>query len=204
MKILVADDHDMVREMIASYLEREDGVEVRLAATLDEVLALVDAEGAFDVVLLDYGMPGMDGLHGLRRALAATGGRPVALMSGVATRAVAEEALAAGASGFVPKTLGARSMLNALRFMAAGEIFAPVKWMTESAEEAESPLVRALTARELQVLERLCDGRSNKEIARDLELQEVTVKLHVKTLCRKLEARNRTHAAMIAKEAHLF
>lgn len=203
MKLLVADDHDLVREMIASYLESQDDIEVSLAATLDEALGIIAADGPFDVVLLDYGMPGMNGLDGLRRALAASEGRPVALMSGVATRSVAEEALAAGAAGFVPKTLGAKSVLNALRFMAAGEVYAPVRWMTAEAEDTH-PLATVLTEREMQVLERLCDGRSNKEIARDLGLQEVTVKLHVKTLCRKLDARNRTHAAMIAKETRLF
>jgi DNA-binding NarL/FixJ family response regulator len=64
-------------------------------------------------------------------------------------------------------------------------------------------LISPLTPRELDVLRRLCRGMANKEIARDLDLQEVTVKLHVKTLYRKIDARNRTHAAMIAKEAGL-
>ena len=146
----------------------------------------------------------MDGLAGLERAIAANQDKPVALMSGVASRTVAEDALAAGAAGFVPKTLGAKSMVNALRFMASGEQYAPVKWMTEMEAEASHPLADKLTAREMQVLEGLCDGKANKEIARDLDLQEVTVKLHVKTLSRKLDARNRTHAAMIARDAKLF
>ncbi|MEO0390226.1 MAG: LuxR C-terminal-related transcriptional regulator, partial [Pseudomonadota bacterium] len=60
------------------------------------------------------------------------------------------------------------------------------------------------TSRELEVLSGLCRGMANKEIARELDLQEVTIKLHVKTLCRKLDAKNRTQAAMIAKEAGLF
>lgn len=204
MKILVADDHDLVRDTIALFLQNEGGIEVTVAATLDEALVRIDEVGSFDLVLLDYGMPGMNGLAGLKRAIAANQDKPVALMSGVASRTVAEDALAAGAAGFVPKTLGAKSMVNALRFMASGEQYAPVKWMTEMEAEAAHPLADKLSAREMQVLEGLCDGKANKEIARDLDLQEVTVKLHVKTLSRKLDARNRTHAAMIARDAKLF
>lgn len=204
MKVLVADDHDMIREMIASFLETQDGASVALAGTLDEALERIAAEGPFDVVLLDYEMPGMNGLSGLAKALEATRKAPVALMSGIATRAIAEEALAAGAAGFLPKTLGAKSVVNALRFMAAGEIYAPVKWMTESAVADEHPIKQKLTERELQVLGHLCEGLSNKEIALQLGLQEVTVKLHVRTLCRKLDARNRIHAAVIGKEEGLF
>lgn len=89
--------------------------------------------------------------------------------------------------------------------MAAGEQYAPVQLMTEKVEEpAAHPLKDKLTRREFEVLQGLVDGLSNKEIGRRLELQEVTVKLHVKTLCRKLDARNRTNAAMIAKNAGLF
>ena len=76
--------------------------------------------------------------------------------------------------------------------------------MTEREEPPPNPLAGKLSARELEVLGGLVAGKSNKEIARDLELQEVTIKLHVKTLCRKLGARNRTHAAMIAKDAGAF
>ena len=204
MKILVADDHDLVRDTIALFLQNEGGIDVTVAATLDEALVRIDEAGSFDLVLLDYGMPGMDGLVGLKRAIAANQDKPVALMSGVASRTVAEDALGAGAAGFVPKTLGAKSMVNALRFMASGDEYAPVKWMTEMEAEASHPLADKLTEREMQVLEGLCDGKANKEIARDLDLQEVTVKLHVKTLSRKLDARNRTHAAMIARDAKLF
>jgi DNA-binding NarL/FixJ family response regulator len=76
--------------------------------------------------------------------------------------------------------------------------------MTATEEDPPNPLAQNLSARELQGLGGLTRGLSNKEIARELELQEVTIKLHVKTLCRKLEAKNRTHAAMIAKDANLF
>lgn len=200
MKILLADDHDLVRESIASFLEASGEMSVAMAPDLAGALESIDRENEFDLIVLDYGMPDMNGLDGLQKAMAASGGKPVALISGTAARDVAEAALAMGAAGFIPKTLGMKTLMNALQFMAAGEQYAPVQWMTAVEEQPTNALADRLSERELQVLKGLCKGDSNKEIARDLDLQEVTVKLHVKTLCRKLGARNRTHAAMIARD----
>ena len=205
MKILIADDHDLVRDMLSALLAQEPGIAVVTAGNFDEASQRMLREGPFDVVLLDYSMPGMNGLEGLRKARELNLGSPVALLSGTAPRAVAEEALASGAAGFLPKTMPAKSLVHAVRFMAAGEQYAPVQLMTEKPNEPVAhPLKDKLTKREFDVLQGLVDGLSNKEIGRRLDLQEVTVKLHVKTLCRKLEARNRTSAAMIAKNAGLF
>ena len=120
MRLLLADDHDLVRETLAAFLMAEGYEEVRCVATLPEALAVLATDRQFDLVLLDYSMPGMNGLQGLAKALELTGGRPVAIISGSATRAIAEEALAAGAMGFLPKSMAARSLIHAIRFMAAG------------------------------------------------------------------------------------
>ena len=201
MEVLLADDHDLVRETIAAFLESDGATTVTAASTLDEVLEAIETRGPFDIVLLDFEMPGMEGLAGLSRAKQASGDKPVGLISGTASRDVAEKALEMGAAGFLPKTLPARSLLNAVRFMAAGEVYAPVDFMAQRDETAEHEFQTQLSSREREVLIGLTQGLSNKEIARELTLQEVTVKLHVKTLSRKLSARNRTHAAMIAKES---
>lgn len=203
MKILIADDHDLVREALGSLIEKEPDLEVDHAEDFGGARDRLAAAGPFDLVLLDWTMPGMRGLDGLADAIRLNDGKPVALMSGTASRNVAEEALAAGAAGFLPKTMAARSLVSAIRFMAMGEQFAPVQFMTEKEPEETNPLAAKLTERERQVIDGICQGLSNKEIARDLDLQEVTVKLHVKTACRKLGARNRTQAAMIAKDEGL-
>jgi DNA-binding NarL/FixJ family response regulator len=88
--------------------------------------------------------------------------------------------------------------------MAMGEQYAPVDFMTAEPEPQNHPLAQNLTERELQVLRGLTEGKSNKEIARDLDLSEPTIKLHVKTLYRKIGASNRTQAALMAREAGLF
>lgn len=202
MRLLIADDHELLRDTLDLWFQRE-GIEVTPARDLPGALAAVAAAPAFDLILLDYGMPGMDGLQGLSRALAEGKGARVALISGVAPREVAEQALAMGAAGFLPKTLPARSLVNAVRFMAMGEQYAPIEFMTAASAPA-NPLAERLSPRELQVLQKLCEGKANKEIAISLGIQEPTVKLHMKTLYRKIGAHNRTQAALIAKQAGLF
>ena len=205
MRILIADDHDLLRETLSMFLASEGSIDTALASTLDAALDLIQSDEKFDLIMLDYNMPGMAGLNGLKRAMEASGGSPVALMSGIASRSVAEEALSFGAAGFVPKTLAAKTLVNAVRFMAMGEKYAPIDFMTaDDPTVAPNPLAQKLSRRELQVLEGLSKGKSNKEIARDLDLQEPTIKLHVKTLYRKIGAANRTQAALIAKEEGLF
>lgn len=199
MKILLADDHDLVREAIAAFLVNEGEASVVTTGSLPEALNEVKQKGPFDLVLLDYNMPGMNGLEGLRKMISVSEDRPVALLSGTTTRALAEEAISEGAAGFVPKTLASKSMVSATRFMAAGEIYAPFNLMQKKEEQTSG----LLSKREVDVLQGICRGQSNKEIARDFNIHEATVKLHAKTLCRKLGAKNRTHAAMIARDRNL-
>ena len=131
MRILVADDHDLVREAIAAFLSDGDMEEVHSVATLQDAVSAAQKKGTYDLVLLDYQMPGMNGLDGLERMIKANKGRPVAILSGSASREVAEAALKAGAQGFIPKTLSARSLVSAARFMAAGEVYAPLEFMQQ-------------------------------------------------------------------------
>lgn len=204
MKILFADDHGLIRDTICAFLQSEPDIRVSSAINFDEAAILMEEAAPYDLVILDYNMPGMKGLEGLKKAMELNFHSPVAIISGTIDRQTAEEALDLGAAGFLPKTISAKSMINAIRFMVTGEQYAPIQFMTQIEEVKVNPLAGRLSSREMQVLEGLVHGHSNKEIARSLELQEVTIKLHVKTLCRKLDARNRTQAAITAKDNGLF
>jgi len=204
MRVLIADDHDLLRDTLKLYLEAQGDIETRTASDLAGAHAAINEDGDFDLVLLDLNMPGMNGLEGLTRTIAMQDGLRVALLSGEATKSIVEKALGAGAAGFVPKTLSAKSMINAVRFMAMGEQYAPLDFMTAEEESPSHPLADRLTPRELQVLKGLTEGKSNKQIARDLDITEPTVKLHMKTLYRKLDVANRTQAALVAREQGLF
>jgi DNA-binding NarL/FixJ family response regulator len=195
-KIVVADDHGIIRDLIRDCLNEIEGAEVSTAANLEAALQLIEEKGPADLVLLDYGMDGMNGLHGLSQMQKANSGKPVALFSGVASPEIAQKVIEGGFAGFVPKSISTDALVSAVRLMMAGEIYVPFSFMKTRSDST-------LTRKELTVLGHVCDGKANKEIASILGLQEVTIKMHVKSVCKKLEARNRTHAAMIARDRNL-
>lgn len=202
--ILIADDHDLVRDTIAAYLEASSEFKVLTASTLDDALSKSNGLDAIDLLILDYHMPGMNGLAGLERARKVYPATKIAMLSGVANRDVANRAMEQGADGFIPKSLTAASMVNAIRFVLAGERYFPFDFGAADASSTTPTAFSNLSDREMQTLEQLCIGLSNKEIARNLGIAEVTVKLHVKNVLSKLGVTNRTQAALLAKEQHLF
>ena len=210
MRLLIADDHELLRDTLRSFLQQQDCLEICTVGDLDGALELLDAGESYDLILLDYTMPGMNGLDGLRHLLDRPDTGPVALISGIAETEVALQAVQMGAQGFLQKTMPAQSLLNAIRFMTLGERFVPVELILSHISDPVQPQKPVtdrpdvtLTPRETEVLAALCRGQTNKEIARALSLSEPTIKLHVKTLYRRLGATNRTQAAMIARNMGL-
>ena len=202
--ILIADDHDLVRDTIAAYLETVDGFNVFTAQDLNTALEVMSGLDSIDLLILDYNMPGMNGLQGLERACKSYPATKVALMSGVANRDVANKAMKRHARGFIPKSLSAVSFINAIKFILSGERYLPFDFASSAPAGKNHSDFTNISEREMQTLEQLCIGLSNKEIARNLDIQEVTVKLHVKNIFSKLGVSNRTQAALFAKERHLF
>lgn len=206
MRILVADDHNLVREGLRPFLqELGDAVAVIEAATLDEAVEKAANEG-LSLALLDLKMPGMDGLRGMEQFHARFPSVPTVILTGHINRDDVMAAVRAGASGYIPKTISGMALVNALRLVLSGEKYLPSFMLTDAAEEPTvvsgastkpSPL-DTLSPREREILGLLIEGRTNKDIARHLDLQEITIKIHLRNVYRKIGAVNRAQAVRIA------
>lgn len=203
IRILVADDHEMILDIARMYLDQQGDMSVVTVMDLDAALAAFRDEGPFDIVLLDYQMPGMDGLNGLVKMVSLAEDRPVAIITGNPTRNLMKQALDAGAAGIISKSLPIRSLANSIRFIHSGETYMPLHLMQED-QSSKSTDAGPLSAREMTVLGYLGEGRKNKEIAMSLGLSEGTVKMHVMSICKKLEATNRTQSVIIARDMGLL
>lgn len=200
MRILLADDHHLVREAIASYLTRAAADIVCIeAADFQQVRERLAGDTGFDLVILDYHMPGMNGLAGLDEVKQSLPQIPVAILSGAMDAQAAERALERGAAGVIMKNLRGTALLTALRLMAAGETYVPRSVVDAlPGRRAARPSFDNLTPRELDCIEHLVRGSPNREIAERLAISEITVKLHLNSAFKKMGARNRSDAVRIA------
>jgi len=210
-RILVADDHTLFRRGLKLLLvSLFEGVEVVEAGTVDEALNKLDSEESYDLLLLDLAMPGMEDFEGLKRLQACRPDLPTIMLSAMTAVDNIVESIRLGARGYILKSCSDESLKHAISLVLSGEIYVPAQVLSEPREDlqsfeavsspsmpADNPL-SSLTERQLEVVALLMDGCSNKEIGRALGLLESTVKAHVKVVLTKLNAANRTQAAMTA------
>jgi len=212
MKIILADDHALFRDGFALLLKQlEADAEVITAPSFTEALAQVREHPDADLLLLDLNMPGMHGLTSVAEVLQTFQSLPVAILSASESREDMEALLAAGASGFIPKSSASRVMLSAIKLILAGGVYIPTQMLGGGQAEAKEthPLQAGktktlLTGRQQDVLRLLAAGKSNKLICRDLNLGEGTVKVHVAAIFRTLNVNNRTEAAMEGRRLGLI
>lgn len=207
MKTLVADDHALLRAGLIQALSGLDPASIAFEASdADEVMEIIRAHPDLDLVLLDLFMPGANGFDLLSRVCGETGNTPVVVLSGSDDPAHMRKALDCGAAGYIHKSAAPKVMLTALGLVLAGGIYVPPDLVhapdaTDSDPSAPPGTAsEALTARQRDVLRLIAQGRSNKQIARNLALSENTVKIHVAAILRTLGASNRTEAVMRARE----
>jgi NarL family two-component system response regulator LiaR len=207
IRVLVVDDHAVVREGLRAFLELQDGIEVAgEAADGEEALAAADRLRP-DVVLMDLVMPRLDGISALRALRERLPDARVIVLTSFLDDDKLLPALRAGAAGYLLKNAQPQELARAVRVAHAGEaLLDPVvaARLVDSlaTDEAEQPLDR-LTPREREVLELIGRGFPNKQIARRLNLSEKTVKTHVGHVLAKLDVTDRTQAAVLAVRAGL-
>jgi DNA-binding NarL/FixJ family response regulator len=212
MKILIADDHELFRDGLRHVLDQLGGsLTIVEASDFEQAVAAVEREPDIDIVLLDLSMPGMtwnEGLQRLKDMLPEA--VPIIVLSASDDRRHVLQAVNMGAAGFIPKTSSSRVMLSALKLVLSGGVYLPPALLEQSSSQADGlgPManenaVSFLTPRQREVLALLGQGKSNKEIARVLQLAEGTVKLHVTAILKALNVNNRTRAVVAASQLGL-
>jgi DNA-binding NarL/FixJ family response regulator len=198
--VLIADDHPLFREALrfvcARILPEAAFVEVSGHADL---LAATQDDDRYALAIVDLMMPGGEDFADLRRLRKRMPATPTVVVSSRGDAATIRRAMACGVAGYVPKSLDARAMEEAIRLVLAGGAYVPpgLADADDSTGAAIDP--EPLTPRQAAVLEKLSLGRSNRQIAADLGIEEITVKVHISAILRKLHVKNRLEAVVAAQ-----
>jgi DNA-binding NarL/FixJ family response regulator len=207
MRVLIVDDHPLILEGLSNVLgELDAAVEVVTASNATDALRRLADPERFSLALLDLMLPGSDGMSLLEQMRAAHQDVPVVVLSGQDSRDNVNRAIDAGAMGFISKRSPTRVLVSALRLVLVGGVYVPPEAFVGA--KVRSPLsqdapartvgrdavVAGLTERQLEVLSFLVQGKPNKVISRELDLQESTVKTHIAAIFRALNVSNRTEA----------
>jgi DNA-binding NarL/FixJ family response regulator len=210
VRVLVVDDHQMFADALVALLEVEEGVEVIGAVGSGEEALDVCGPGRPDVVLMDIDLPGMDGIQATRGVLRICPEAKVVGISAMRDPQLLARAVAAGASGFVPKTRAAEELIRAVRAAAAGEMVLPegdlapvLERLRNGAERSSDVDARfaTMTRREIEVLQAFTDGLSTDEVAARFRIGVRTVRSHVENVLMKLGVHSKLEAVLLGLRA---
>ena len=200
--IIVADDHPLFRDALRQTVENTfPGARILEAGTLEEVAAAIDQNDDIDIILFDLNMPGTRAFSGLIYLRAQYPATPVCVVSASEDAATIRNAVAIGASGFVPKSASTDDIRTAIETILAGGQWAPRDIDLSLDNDPNADLIarlRSLTPQQVRVLMMLSEGLLNKQIAYELGVSEATIKAHVSAVLQKLQVENRTKAVLAA------
>ena len=207
IRVIVADDHPLFRAGVAEELGKDPGIEIiALAANGGEAVRLAQ-EKMPDVVLLDIAMPGKDGISAASSISLACPSTKIIMLTVSEHEDDLMAAFKAGAKGYVLKGVSGRELARVIRSVVDGEIFVSQalasRLLMEMSEPKSSDPFEELTPREMEILQLLAEGLSNREIGQRLHLAEKTVKHYMTNLLEKLEVGSRVQAALMAQKRKL-
>lgn len=205
LKILIADDHELFLDglrLVLSDLDSEIAVDT--ASNHHELQQKADGKTAYDLILTDLAMPGMPWHESLRRLKENNPDTPIVVLSAVTEPENVLQAVDIGASGFIPKTSSSKIILSALHLILAGGLYLPSELLSLQNKPEDTAVKGILTPRQLDVLRLMGQGKPNKIIARELDLSEGTVKLHVTAILKALNVINRTGAVIAGRNLGLI
>lgn len=208
MKILIADDHSIVREGLRNALNGF-GTDNHLleAGTADETRAQLSEHPDTELIILDLHMPGSNGLDLVSDLCNTYTDIPLAVLSAEEDPQIIQQAIDRGAAGFIPKSAASRVMVSALQLILSGGVYIPediFKAPLQNGKPGHNGTPPDLTQRQQDVLVLLAGGHSNKSIAKRLGLSEHTIKIHITGILRALGVNNRTEAAIACRELGLI
>lgn len=204
---LVIDDHPLFCEALTLTLRTAVGVQdIATAASLAEGIERAQGAPAPDIILLDLRLPDTDGLDGLIRLRKVVGSTPIIVISSLSDDRMIASVLKAGASGFVPKHSQRAVFVEAIGRILSGDTYTPDGYVAPADDMVvdDNDIIerlRSLTAQQARILELVCEGKLNKQIAYELDIAETTVKAHLTAILRKLQVQSRTQAVLIAQNA---
>jgi two-component system nitrate/nitrite response regulator NarL len=212
MKLLIVDDHPVLRDGLAALLlQLGPDTTVLQARDASEGIALVESHIDLDVIILDLAMPGMKGLQALSEFGHKRPDLPVIVLSSSEDPRDVRQALASGALGYVPKSASQQVLLSAVRLVLNGDLYIPPLILDDPSSAIEREISgadgsrdRLLTARQIEILILLSEGKPNKTIAAALTLSEKTVKAHISAIFKTLNVVNRTQAAIAGRKAGII
>jgi DNA-binding NarL/FixJ family response regulator len=202
---LIIDDHPLFCDALELTLKSvADFKEVVTADCLDAALQRLEGHPPPSLILLDLNLPDVSGLDGLMRLKRRAEKSPIVIVSSMTDNSIINGAIVAGASGFVPKHSRRSVFKEAIDHIATGGVYKPSGFVEENASEKSGDTVSrlsSLTNQQARILELICEGKLNKQIAYDLTIAETTVKAHVTAIMRKLGVQSRTQAVLVAQDA---
>lgn len=201
--VLIVDDHGLIRDGLrAILLSSFPACRIAEAGSFTEALDRLEAMPDPDLVLLDLYIPDAQRFSALEQLRVDFPSLPVVMVSGSYDRATVRDALAAGAAGFLPKTLDRATILDAIGQVLMGEIYVPDELQSDPVADEEDEKIRklidSLTPQQRVVLGHVVAGRLNKQIAHELDISMTTVKAHVSAILCKLNVFSRTQAVILA------